>query len=93
MYWVLPLRKKTFPISQEKIEKFISGQESFEFLVDLKALLAEEPADEIYKDNKYKQMDKGDLLFYEINLKSKENNEETEVMKFFSFRGDINKLK
>ena len=38
-------------------------------------------------------MDKGDLLFYEINLKSKENNEETEVMKFFSFRGDINKLK
>lgn len=89
LLWVLPKYQKIFEISDELTKQFLEGEGSFQFTVDIQELLKQEPIEEVLKDaKKYKQMDKGDLLFYEIRLKDIEEDN----VDFFSFRGDINTL-
>lgn len=89
LLWVLPKYQKVFEISEELTKKFLEGEGNFQFTVDIKELLKQEPIEEVLKNvTKYKQMDKGDLLFYEIRLRDIEDDN----VDFFSFRGDINTL-
>ena len=66
MQWVLPMKQRTFKFTQEETQKILTGEQSIEFEIDYNMLLKEESFDEIFNNDKYPKMKKGDLSFFEI---------------------------
>ena len=87
MQWILPRYQKKIELSAEDSKKLLEGT-PISIEVNLKELMAKE-MEEIFIDKKFPRMDKGDLLFYEINVV----NIYPRRLEFFAFRGDINKFK
>ena len=89
MQWLLPMKQTTFTIPQEQAKKLLSGEQSFEFVIDYRKLLESESNDDVFKGNKYPYMRNGDLSYYEIKISDVENSN----LVFFSYRGDVNIFK
>ncbi len=89
--WAIPYRKKIFEINKDSLEDILSGRKSFDFTVDLNDLIengeGEGPFEKTDNKIKYPYFDKGDLHFFEIELKDLGYNQ----IRFVPFRGEIKK--
>ena len=89
--WAIPYRIKWFEIKEDIVESFLSGDINFNFTVDLKDLIdngeGEGPFEKRKNNFKYPFFDKGDLHFFEIELKDVGYDQ----IRFVPFRGEIKK--
>ena len=89
--WAIPYRTQFFEINEDMIESFLSGEVNLNFTVDLNDLIENGEGEGPFEKNdgkiKYPFFDKGDLHFFEIELKDLGYAQ----IRFVPFRGEIKK--
>ena len=89
--WAIPYRTQFFEINEDMTESFLSGEVNCNFTIDLNDLIengeGEGPFEKTDNKIKYPYFDKGDLHFFEIELKDLGYNQ----IRFVPFRGEIKK--
>ena len=89
--WAIPYRTQFFEINEDMTESFLSGEVNCNFTIDLNDLIengeGEGPFEKTDNKIKYPYFDKGDLHFFEIELKDFGYNQ----IRFVPFRGEIKK--
>ena len=89
--WAIPYRYKLFEINEYSLKKILSGEENFNFTVDINDLIKNEdgegPFSKYERDYNYPSFDKGDIHFFEIEISDIINKQ----IRFVPFRGEIKK--